>query len=286
MRLLGRSGQSRQSVQPPRHHWRRIWRRWQTRALTYSIALVMILGAAIGSVQAGWAMKAWVGTVAFGLSLSGDLGLVAKRIEIEGRQRANQGQVIAALDITGRPGLLSLDLEAMRQRLRTLPWVGDAVIERRYPDSLIVRLSELQPFALWQHQRRFYLIARDGRLIKETNARDYRHLPMVVGPGAPQRATEILDLMASTPALGRRVTAAVLVGERRWNLRLDNGIDVKLPEIAPEKAWRRLAELAAREQLLDKDISIIDLRFEDRVVVRLAHPIQPETPADGAGKET
>ncbi|MCH7555160.1 MAG: cell division protein FtsQ, partial [Proteobacteria bacterium] len=57
---------------------------------------------------------------------------------------------------------------------------------------------------------------------------------------------------------------------RRWNLRLDNGVDVELPEAGINAAWRRLADIERRHRLLSRDITAIDLRLPDRLVVRPA----------------
>ena len=66
----------------------------------------------------------------------------------------------------------------------------------------------------------------------------------------------------------KRVRAAVWVGGRRWNLRLDDGIDIRLPEENPLFAWTRLATLERDRKLLSQDVIAVDLRIRDRVVVR------------------
>ena len=92
---------------------------------------------------------------------------------------------------------------------------------------------------------------------------------MVVGDGAPERTAGLLDILAREPTLASRVIAAVWVGERRWNLRLDNGIDIRLPELETQDAWRRLAQLERDHQLLSRDIKAIDLRQSDKLIVRM-----------------
>jgi cell division protein FtsQ len=66
------------------------------------------------------------------------------------------------------------------------------------------------------------------------------------------------------------VHACVLVGERRWNLRLKNGIDVRLPESDIAPALERLVALDRAKNLITRDIVAIDLRLADRVTVRLS----------------
>jgi cell division protein FtsQ len=72
------------------------------------------------------------------------------------------------------------------------------------------------------------------------------------------------------PSIRDLVWASVLVSERRWNLRLKNGIEVRLPETDIASALHRLATLARDKNLLSRDIKVVDLRLRDRVSVRLS----------------
>ncbi len=290
MRFLNAAATDRAPSHPPRRRPWRPWRGGPSARLILVLAAILIMGGGLALAgRQAWFEVAIQASRDLALAWSADRGLIVARIEIEGRARTERADVIAALAIEGRPPLYGIDLAAMRQRLLDLPWVAEAEIERRLPDLLAIRLTELVPFALWQHRQRLTLIARDGQVIEAASIERHRDLPIVVGERAPPRAALILDLVATNPDLAARVRALVLVGERRWNLRLDNGIDVKLPEIEPDAAWRLLAALVATERILDKDISIIDLRFEGRVVLRLAHPPGAGTAIEGdaePGKET
>jgi cell division protein FtsQ len=95
-------------------------------------------------------------------------------------------------------------------------------------------------------------------------------LPLVVGAGAERRAQDFLALLANYPSLREIVRASVLVAERRWNLRLRNGIDVRLPERGLEAALDRLVALDRDKNLITRDIVAIDLRLADRVNVQLS----------------
>ena len=76
-------------------------------------------------------------------------------------------------------------------------------------------------------------------------------------------------MLAREPQLAARVRAAVWVGDRRWNLQFDNGVAVKLPADSPQVAWSLLAQLEKQQNLLARDLSVIDMRMPDRLVVRL-----------------
>ena len=59
------------------------------------------------------------------------------------------------------------------------------------------------------------------------------------------------------------------VAGRRWDIELSNGIRIKLPENGAERALKQVAEMAGEERILEREISVIDMRLIDRVVLRL-----------------
>ena len=95
----------------------------------------------------------------------------------------------------------------------------------------------------------------------------------MVGPGAAAKARDFLAILDKHPAIRDQVRASILVGERRWNLRLKNGIDVRLPETDIEGALTTLARLDREKGLLSRDITAVDLRLADRLTVRLSDAV-------------
>jgi cell division protein FtsQ len=95
-------------------------------------------------------------------------------------------------------------------------------------------------------------------------------LPFVVGAGAEKKAADLFTMLKRCPSIKSEVVAAIFVGERRWNLRLKSGVDVRLPEDNTDVALLRLVALNKEDRILSRDISVIDLRDADRVTVRLS----------------
>jgi cell division protein FtsQ len=170
----------------------------------------------------------------------------------------------------GQP-ILGFSLSDARDRLLSLGWVADAVVERRLPDTLVVRLIERAPYAVWQDHGTFRLIDRNGETMGEQDvgrASQELDLPLVVGPGAPEAATELFDEMKPYADIRKHLVGAVRVGQERWNLVLKSGATVMLPGEDQDAALGRLEALQQRMQLLDRPVQLIDLRLADRVVVR------------------
>jgi cell division protein FtsQ len=114
------------------------------------------------------------------------------------------------------------------------------------------------------------VIAGDGTVLEPYFARRFVQLPLVVGIGAETRAQSFLATLDGYPQVRNRMRAAILVAERRWNVRLSNGIDIRLPETDIEQALDTLLQLDRERQLLSRDVTVIDLRLPDRVTVRLS----------------
>jgi cell division protein FtsQ len=260
---------------PPRKRPQPAWLRWAIRFGIGFGTCGVLGGALLWSVQSGWLERQGAALAEISLEATADAGLGLQTVEVHGRGETRQADIVAALGAPRGAPLLGLEIEAMRERLIALPWIVSAEIERRYPDRLLVTVKEAEPMALWQRNQKLFLVSRSGKVIETGDLGKYSRLLVIVGDSAPERADALFDLLAREPQLKDRVTAAVFVGKRRWNLRFDNGVDVKLPEENPAAAWSRLAGLQQQHGLLEKDVRIIDLRLPDQVVVRRTHPEQP-----------
>jgi cell division protein FtsQ len=189
---------------------------------------------------------------------------------ISGEKHLSREEILAAAGVTARSSLLFFDVADARARLLTNPWIAEATVQRLLPDRLVISISERAAFALWQKDGRVGVIAGDGTVLEPAVLARYANLPLVVGTGAESRARDFLALLDRYPELRADVRASVLVAERRWNLRLKNGVDVRLPEFGIEKAMDQFITLERDVKLSDRDITVIDLRLPDRVTVRLS----------------
>ena len=255
-----------------------LWRR--KRRLLWPVAGVAVL---IALVATGYSL---VRTVQPGSTIAGlrerlgiGTGLTVQEIRIEGCEKTPEPLLRAALGVARGDKLLGFSLEAARARIESLTWVQSATVERRLPGLVVVTLEERRPFAVWQNGGKFQLIDRAGQVVVQQDpvkdAAAFATLPLVVGAGAPETAAALLDQLAAQPALRARVVAAVRVGERRWNLRLNNGADVLLPEGGEVAAMTRLMELHTTQAVLDRPLQTLDMRLPDRLVVR---PLPERTP--------
>lgn len=204
------------------------------------------------------------------IAATASAGLVVERVMVEGRTETSRETLLDAVGVKEGDPLLAVDPEAIRARVEALPWIKSAAVGRSFGGTLTLTLAEFEPFALWQRSGKIMLVDRSGETIDSGDTARFGKLLLLVGDKAPDHAGELVDMLASEPALRGRVRAAVWVGDRRWNLHFDNGVDVKLPEFSSEAAWHELARLEREQGLLQRDLVSIDMRLPDRLVVKLA----------------
>ena len=201
-------------------------------------------------------------------NLTAGMGLTLKRVHITGASPEAEPAIQQALGLYSGQPITSLDLDAIRTRVQGVGWVKEARVVRLLPDTLIVDVREHDRLAVWQTAGHAYVIDSRGQVIQGADAGRYPRLPLVVGKGADQTASEILPLLADRPRLMARIEALVRVDERRWDLRLKDGSLIQLPAVDQDSALIRLDALDQRERLLDLGFARVDLRTPEEVAVR------------------
>lgn len=198
-----------------------------------------------------------------------DMGFVVSRVDVMGEGRLNEQDVLKAVNV--RPGdyFFGVDLETAQRRTESLPWVESAVVRRLWPNRIVVQLVENQPYAVWQNAGELNLIKSTGDVIAPVSAKasfpsDLLH---VVGKGAGENA-QILDTqIREWPGLRAKTVSAIYVSELRWDIMIEGGVKVKLPQRNIDQALARLAKLQRATQILDRQVSEIDLRLPNRITI-------------------
>ncbi len=197
------------------------------------------------------------------------MGFEVQQITMSGLGDLSQADVLKASGLAVGQALPFIDIDAVRDRLLAVPMIKDVEIRKNYPHGMAIHVTEREGFALWQSHGALSVIAPDGAVIDKFRGDVPAGVPLVVGEGANKRAAALFKMLEAQPDLKTRVTAATLVGSRRWTLRLDRGIEVRLPEDGEAEALARLSTLIKEQKLLDRAILAVDLRMPDRVVLRL-----------------
>jgi cell division protein FtsQ len=274
--LRERLGRSRVRASPvlerePPPRWIAMIERYLPRRVGIAATVLLLLGSTGFGIVKGGHLDEF--TSALGdtrNAVANSAGFRITSVVINGRKQLSQEEVLAIGGISGRSSLLFLEAESVRDRLKTNPWIADATVLKLYPGQLQIDIVERTAFALWQQDGRVSVIADDGAVLEPYVSSRFISLPLVVGKGAQTHARDFLALLARYPQVKAATKAAIFVGERRWNLRLNDGLDIQLPENDVGNALAALSKLDKEDKLFSRDIVAIDMRLPDRLTVQLS----------------
>jgi cell division protein FtsQ len=238
-----------------------------------------LLGSVLWLWRAGWFQAQTEHVVAAFLEITRHAGFAVEDVLVEGRGQTDKDMILDVLKVEKGSSILAFDPHEALQRLETISWVKDGVVERRLPNIIFVHLFEREPIAIWQMNKSFKLIDRDGHVLRELGKDETLSLPHVVGEGANTQAADLISQLLVYPAIISSTKAAVRVSDRRWNLFMQQGIVIKLPEENTSVALERLNRLVTEQNILERNIQGLDLRLPDRMAVETPEPI--EKPKNG-----
>ncbi|NMG41500.1 FtsQ-type POTRA domain-containing protein [Chelativorans sp. ZYF759] len=202
-------------------------------------------------------------------AVSARSGFAIEDIKVTGNRQTSELDIFDRIGLDGWTALIGFDAGEARDRIAGLPWIEQVAVRKVYPSTLEVDIVERQAFAVWQQGRQLAVIDAAGQSIAPTAGRRHANLPLVIGQGAAEAGKEFLAVMEKHPELAARAMGYILIAERRWDVRLDNGVTIQLPEDGVDRALRDIVELDRQHGIFSRDIVSVDMRFPDRLILRL-----------------
>lgn len=204
------------------------------------------------------------------LDVTSDMGFQVQNVLVEGIVNVDPDTLKAVLNVENGDPLFAFDPVATKEVVERIAWVDSARVERRFPDTIYVHITERKPLALWQKDQKIRLIDWRGDVIETRPSEKFKGLLLVKGDQAPSHTAEFIEMLQGYPDIWGRAKSGAWIGDRRWDLALSSGLEIRLPEIDAGAALDRLAQAQARDALLDKKLQVIDMREVGRIVVRTA----------------
>lgn len=251
---------------------RQWWKMTFRRCMVIGIAVLTLISAA-GSI---WLWRSAAGkmtqvetAMATGFwQETAKLGLKVDNVYLEGRKSTPLDEITRAMNIRAGAPILGISLTDMRDALQTIPRVKYAEVARVLPNQLHVHIVEREPVAIWQNAGRLHLIDDDGVVMAYEDPAQYKNLLLVVGSDAPAHIHDLFETFALEPELYKNVAAVLRIGERRWNVRFKNGVELKLPEANEKQAWQSFANMEKDDHILERSVVSVDMRLPDRIFVK------------------
>jgi len=195
---------------------------------------------------------------------------MVKLMAIDGASDLVAADIRQSLPIAFPITAFDLDLEAMHATVSAMDAVARVDVLVR-SGVLQINVTERVPALVWRNNDGVVLLDIKGHRVAPVTARAERSdLPLVAGAGADKVAGQAIDILAAAGPLSSRVRGIVRMGERRWDLVLDRNQRILLPEQNPITALERVIALNKAQDMLARDLTVIDMRNGQRPTIRVA----------------
>ncbi len=164
-----------------------------------------------------------------------------------------------------------LELDHVQASIAGLPAVASATVRIRPGGIMQVTVTERDPVILWRTRQGLDLVDADGFTVARAKTRQlHPDMPLMAGEGAEHHVDEAMAIYRAAGPLSRRMRGVVRVGERRWDVVLDRGQRIMLPETGAIQALERIIALSQAQDMLSRDLEVVDMRLASRPTIRIA----------------
>ncbi len=243
----------------------------------FGLRVVVPFALCFGAITAWFSVEA--NRDAFALMVTDVRTAVEERPEFQVRLMAVDGAgpdvaelVRAELSLNLPVSSFDLDIEEMQARVQALDPVRTARLRIRQGGVLQVDVAERVPAVLWRAEDGLRLLDNEGALVRRTRERSaHVDLPVIAGEAAQTEVAEALALWSVSGPIRSRVRGFERMGARRWDVVLDRDLRIMLPEEDAVQALDRVIAMALAPQMdmLSRDISHVDVRLPQRMVLRM-----------------
>jgi cell division protein FtsQ len=203
-------------------------------------------------------------------------------INVSGNKRVKSEEIIKIVNESNNllsetsPAAFQLMIQNLISEIKKqLPWINHVTINRSMPNILNIAVTEYEPFAIWQSDGKKYFTDKEGNLIPFQDDEEFRHMVTLSGKSANKNVKSLFNIMAIDPKLSDKIYSATWVSERRWDIRFENGLLIKLPESNISNAWQRLIKIYNMPGSI-LGLKMIDLRLHDKTYLEYDDSVMKE----------
>ncbi len=193
------------------------------------------------------------------------LDIKLKNVKILGIENTKPTEVINIVSGLKETSLSNIDLHEISAQINNIDWIKKSELRKIYPSTLVVKVYEHNPIAIWFNNGNKFLVDDESEIIKELNPNNFKNLKVIAGLNALEDIPEIISMIRNYPEFEKKIKSLLRVGDRRWTVRLHNGITIHLPEKNVANAIEEIEQLDSKHALLSRYVDIIDMRLPDRI---------------------
>lgn len=179
-------------------------------------------------------------------SYSEKFGYVVKEVEVQSKNsseyciKLNEQNLL--LKYKQRSTIL-FSANDLKEEIDSIDCVDKISIRKIFPFKIKLVVSYKVPMAIWQADKMFYFITTSGDVIKIRNNKNLSQFVLITGSGAHDRAMSLIKFLSEDKEIFSKISTAAWIGDRRWNIKFNNGTKLMLPENSPKEAWDKFVKL-------------------------------------------
>jgi len=158
---------------------------------------------------------------------------------------------------------------------KQLPWINQVLITRNMPNIINIAVTEYEPFALWYYNDAKYITDKDGNTVLVDDVKEFENLIIISGDDANNHVNSLFNIFTIDPNLSSQVYSANWSGGRRWDIRLNSGLLIKLPESNIGDAWNSLIKIYNMQGSV-VGLNVIDLRIGGKIYLEYGESVIKE----------
>jgi cell division protein FtsQ len=201
-------------------------------------------------------------------SVSVESGLVVQEFSISGNRVVPSKVFLESVGIEIGAPMILVDLRDALEVVTRVDWVDSAQVSRQWPNKISIKVVEKAPVAIWETPEGPLFIDERGEVFGDKYMEMFPDLPILRGAGADHRFPELRGVLERSPVVGAEFIGATLLGKRRWDIKMTEGLIVRLPEDEMERAWILFSNHLKRGYLALEGLAVADYTLVDRLVLQ------------------
>jgi len=157
----------------------------------------------------------------------------------------------------------------LKEEIVSTDCIDKITVRKIFPSKVELIVSHKIPTAIWQDRKVFYFITTAGEVMKIRNNKNLDRFILVTGSKSPRKVTSLVKFLSEEKEVFSKISSAEWVGDRRWNIKFNNGIKLMLPEDSPEISWNKFIKLQQTHKNFKRwKYKIVDFRIANKVYVQ------------------
>jgi len=189
--------------------------------------------------------------------------LEIKYIKVFGLQDYENEKIIDDLNFLKFKNLYFINQNDIRNTLELNNLIESYSVFKQFPSTLVIEIKKAELLANIYKDGANYLIGSNGKLIKSENKNNQK--PFLFGNFKNEEFLKLKSIISNSKLDFKEIKNFYYFDSGRWDIEIENGLLIKLPEKNLIKAINLSKNLITNKKF--KNLKVIDIRVENQVIL-------------------